>query len=210
MKKLLAVLLAAIMVLGMAACGDTAETTTAAPDTQATDDTTKAADDTTAEAAQYTTKIVAPAVITTIGQADIDVGKQVLKKAGVEFTEDDKLAADAVGNYGTIFMVIGASKKGLGAAGISVEDEVARANAVIDAAKAAGKQIIAMHLGGEDRRGGQSDQIIDAVIVKADFVVVAGTGNADGHFTQILSGTGIPITVVDNTKAAVDVIAALL
>lgn len=207
MKKFLAVMLAAIMLLGVAACGSSDETTTAADTTESA---SQEANEDTQAASTYTTKIVAPAVITTIGQADIDVGKQILKKAGVEFTEDAKLTAEASADYGTIFMVIGASKKGLGAAGISVEDEVARAGALIDAAKAAGKQIIAMHLGGEDRRGGQSDQIIDAVITKADYVIVAGTGDSDGHFTSSAASTGIPLTVVENTKAAVDVIAALL
>lgn len=57
----------------------------------------------------------------------------------------------------------GASVKGFGAAGITVETELARTRAVLAAAQAAGTTVIGVHIGGAERRGCLSEQFIELV-----------------------------------------------
>ena len=205
MKKFLAVLMAALMVLGLVACGETAETTAPAADTtaEAGADTTAA---TEAPAADYTTKIASPVFVTTIGQSDMNQVEQILKKAGIEYTADNQLKEDAF-TGGTLIMAVGGSNKGLGAAGVDANDEIARGDALIAKAQSTGAQVIAMHLGGSSRRGSTSNLIIQPMVEKCNYLIVAGDGDNDGALTQWAGST--PVTIVENAKAVIDIITAL-
>ena len=209
MKKFLALLLAAIMVFGVVACGETAETTAAGEETTAAgEETTAAGEETTAaaEGGAYTTKIATPVVVTTIGQSDMNVVEQILKKVGIEYTADNQLTADAV-NGGTVIMAVGGSNKGLGSAGVDANQEVERGNAIIAKAQETGAQVICMHLGGSSRRGSTSDLMIQPMVAACNYLIVAGDGDSDGQLTAWAAG--VPVTTVADTKAVIDVIAAL-
>lgn len=196
MKKLLAVSLATIMVFGLVACGSSTEATTKA----AGDATTKAA------AAEYTTKIAEPVVVTTIGQSDMNTATQILDKAGITYTADEKLTADSV-NGGTVIMAVGGSNKGLGSAGVDANQEVERGNAILAKAKETGAQVICMHLGGSSRRGSTSDLMIQPMVEGCNFLIIAGDGDSDGQLTAWAGST--PVTTVDDTKAVISVIQGL-
>ena len=196
MKKVLAVVLAALMVFGLVACGESAETTAAAGA-----ETTAAAQE-----AAYTTKIATPVFVTTIGQSDMNVVEQVLKKVGIEYTADAQLKADAV-TGGTVIMAVGGSNKGLGSAGVDANQEVERGKAIIAQAQSVGAQVICMHLGGTARRGSTSDIMIQPMLEGCNYLIVAGDGDSDGQLTTWAAGK--PITTVADTKAVIDVIATL-
>ena len=57
--------------------------------------------------------------------------------------------------------------------------------------------VIAVHVGGESRRGGASDRLIEAVIDQADYVIVTEAGNRDGLFTRAAKGKTVPLVIVD-------------
>jgi hypothetical protein len=102
-----------------------------------------------------------------------------------------------------VIVVMGASLKGMGAAGISMDDEIRRCEALIDAARKSGLKIIGAHIEGMKRRsqgasaGDTSDeQSIDAVAPRSDLLIVNKDGDSDGRFTAISREKNIPMIAV--------------
>ena len=107
----------------------------------------------------------------------------------------------AKGGYKTMLVVIGSSAKGLGASGITIDQEVERLNAMMAKAKEMGIQVIAAHIEGKARRGkpGSADErSIDAILPFADHIVVNKEGDADGKFTKFAGEKNVPITYLDS------------
>jgi len=104
--------------------------------------------------------------------------------------------------YKTLLVVIGSSAKGLGASGITVDDEIARLDRMIKEAKRLGIQIIAAQIEGKARRdnvGGPNERSIDAIAPFADHIIVKKDANTDGRFTKIAQEKEIPLTIIDET-----------
>lgn len=217
MKKLASVLaLALSLSLVLTACGggktETPSTTPSAPSTSTTtpeatepaegDYTwrTSADNKVVTENGTFTKDNVAGDVlITSIGQsADVSMLDALMKKVGANYTFNATAPADEVANYGTLILACGASSKGLGAAGISQEDELARAQAIVDTCKDKGIVVIAAHLGGSARRGALSDQFNDMALTCANYIIVVEEGNDDGKFTDAAVDKGIPVTLVNS------------
>ena len=142
-------------------------------------------------------QVTEPILITSFGQsADSSMLDALMKKTAAEFTFNATATADDLANYGTIIIASGASSKGLGAAGISEEDEVARAEAIVQAVQDSDVTVILAHLGGAARRGTLSDEFTDMALQCADYIMVVEEGNDDGKFTDAATDAGIPITLL--------------
>ncbi len=77
-----------------------------------------------------------PLLITSVGQsADGQMVRIIAQRAGLNFTYDAVAGTDALSGYKTVVLVVGGSSKGLGAAGINLDQEEQRAQALTDAAK---------------------------------------------------------------------------
>jgi hypothetical protein len=88
----------------------------------------------------------------------------------------------------------------MGAAGIEIEDELARAAALIAEARKLGIKIIGAHVEGMKRRaqgadpGDNSDEVsIDAVCPFSSLLIVKKEGDEDGRFTTISKSKNIPM-----------------
>lgn len=108
--------------------------------------------------------------------------------------------------YKSLIITMGASLKGMGAAGIQIEDELARAAVLIAEAHKEGIKVIGAHIEGLKRRsqgaaaGDTTDeQSIDAVAPNSDILLVLKEGNADGRFTVISKSKRIPLIEFDKT-----------
>ena len=102
--------------------------------------------------------------------------------------------------YGSVIFAIGASLKGMGASGLTIESEEARLKRVIDYCKQNKVFIIAVHVGGTALRGApgsDNERMIDAVTPFADYIIVTNESNKDGRFTKIAASRKIPLTEVD-------------
>jgi hypothetical protein len=111
--------------------------------------------------------------------------------------------------YRTIIIAIGASLKGMGASGLTVDDEVARLKKIIDYCKQNNIFIIGAHVGGSSKRGapgGDNERMIDAVAPYADYLIVTTDGNKDGRFTKIAEEKGIPLTQIEYALELVDIL----
>ncbi len=162
-----------------------------------------------------------PVLVTSCGQS---IGpttiKVVLQRLKLAYDIDplatpDVLQAKAKAGtpYKSLIITMGASLKGMGAAGIEIEDELARAAALIAEARKLGVKIIGAHIEGLKRRsqgaaaGDTTDeQSIDTVAPNADILVVYKEGNSDGRFTVISQAKKIPLVEFEKT---LDLIPAL-
>lgn len=111
--------------------------------------------------------------------------------------------------YKSIIIAIGASLKGMGASGLTIEDEIKRLNEIIKYCKANNIFIIAVHVGGVSKRGaagGDNERMIDTVAPFADYIIVVEDSNKDGRFTTIAKEKKIPLTEIKFALGLVDVI----
>ncbi|WP_455465347.1 DUF6305 family protein, partial [Candidatus Hodarchaeum mangrovi] len=60
--------------------------------------------------------------------------------------------------------------------------------------------IIAVHVGGESKRGApgsDNEKMIDAIAPYADYIIVTKDSNKDERFTNIAKNKGIPLTEIE-------------
>lgn len=110
--------------------------------------------------------------------------------------------------YETIIFAIGASLKGMGASGLTVDDEVNRLKKIIAYCKEKNIFIIAVHAAGTSGRGApgsDNERMIDAVAPFADYIIVVADSNKDGRFTAIAQDKGIPLSEVEYALEIVDI-----
>ena len=99
----------------------------------------------------------------------------------------------------SMIVVLGGSGKGLGAAGLDIPSELARCTALVAEAKKHNVKIVAMHIGGADRRGPNSAPFL-TFAGDADFVIVRADGNADGYFTNLCAEKKIPLYTIQKSS----------
>jgi hypothetical protein len=142
-----------------------------------------------------------PILITSAGQsADVQIGGVLAKRAGLSATLSKNATRQDLGEKKTLVLVIGVSMKGLGAAGLDLEQEKTRVRELIDEAQSKDIPLLCLHLGGESRRGELSDQMIQDFLPYAQMVIVVKSGNKDGLFTKICADKNIPILEVERTS----------
>ena len=151
-----------------------------------------------------------PAILTSIGQsADIEMVRVLLTRAGIPFKANALIQANELASSDkTLVLVVGGSSKGLGAAGISADDELKRAQVVVQKAKDMGMKIISLHIGGDARRGSLSDGFIKYAVPLSDYVIVVSEGDKDGLFTSLTNQSKIPFNKVDKISAVGSPLAA--
>jgi len=164
-------------------------------------------------------KAQAPVLVTSCGQSPGPLKITVfLKRLGIEYDyKTDATDKDiAPKKYKTVIIVTGASLKGMGAAGVSMKDELVRTAALLDAAKKQGVLIVGAHVEGMARRaqgadaGDNSDeQSIDAVCPKAQVLLIRKDGDEDGRFTAIAKNQNIPMVAFEKNLEIEGVLKAL-
>ena len=196
-KKIFALLLAAMLVLSLAACGDKTDDSSNNGDNSNNNSANTEVSGLTEAIAEY------PALVTSGGQsADYQMIATVMEKQGMEFTTNNLATSADLGDAKTLIVVVGGSSKGLGAAGIDADQELARTDALIAAAKDKGITILAMHTGGSARRGTLSDSFINPAFEGCDAAIVVSEGDTDGLMSGILAKNSTPATYIENTAGA--------
>jgi len=147
-----------------------------------------------------------PLLITNAGQGSgAKMSRVLIQKTGVvtdfEYNAEPTVADLQKKSYKTMFVVIGSTAKGLGASGITIDDEIVRLTAMIGEAKKQKIQVVAILLEGKAKRGkpgGADERCIDAIAPFAQYLVVKKDGNEDGRFDAIAKKTGAPLTLIDD------------
>ena len=151
-------------------------------------------------------KFEAPVLVTSFGQStDGSMIEQVMKRLKtVSYSYNPTATGADLDGVKTVVIAVGNSTKGLGAAGISQEQETARAKEFMAAVEKKGVKVILCHIGGATRRGSLSDAFADMVLPLSSYMVVKEDGNEDSKFTSYASLNSIPITLVYGSKDTVD------
>jgi len=159
-------------------------------------------------------KVELPLVATTCGQSPGALMVWVLsKQIKLPCDRDDLLTAEHLkakaeeGNpYKTLIITTGTSMKGMGAAGVDIDFEIARIEAVIEEAKKEGILIIGAHIEGMARRVDATDAAsIATVIPESKLLLIREDSNEDGYFTKAAEEQGIPIITFKETLDLTDV-----
>ncbi|MDY4032818.1 MAG: DUF6305 family protein [Pyramidobacter sp.] len=149
--------------------------------------------------------------LTPIGQSpDGMMVRVVLRSLKVATDYEPLMKPESLKDQKVLVAVVGASSKGMGAAGINQEDELARAKALCEAAAGKGMKILVMHVGGEGRRGGSSNAFIEAASAYADDFIVVDGGNTDGLFDRLAAARKAEILTAPNVKGTKEPLKTLL
>lgn len=150
-----------------------------------------------------------PVLLTSVGQsADYEMVKTMLDKSSIKYNKQGMATSADIGDAKTLVLAVGGSSKGLGAAGIDANGEIARVKELVDAADEKGLTIIAVHVGGEARRGDLSDKFVAPSFDKADYAIVVKDGDKDGLMAGLAATKGIPMDTVDSMADVVDKLGA--
>jgi hypothetical protein len=157
-------------------------------------------------------KAQTPILLTSCGQSPGPARIKVfLQRQQIDYDLKDTATAKDLSAkpYKTLIVVTGASLKGMGAAGVSIGDEIARVNALMAEARKKGMTVIGAHVEGMERRakgaaaGDNSDeQSIDAVCPRSNFLIVRKDGDEDGRFTAFQKKNVPVIFFEKNTELA--------
>ena len=144
-----------------------------------------------------------PLLITSAGQnAEVQIAGVLAKRAGLTYTLSKLAGPKDLTGMKTLVLVLGTSLKGLGAAGLDVDKEKTRVEELAAEARATATPILCLHLGGEGRRGEQTDALMAGLLPLARRVIVVKSGNADGFFTKICRAGNIPLVEVEKAADA--------
>lgn len=114
--------------------------------------------------------------------------------------------------YKTVIFAVGASMKGMGASGLTVDTEEARLKKIIEHCKKNKILVVAVHVGGKSTRGPKGsdhERMIDAVAPSADYLIVTKESNHDGRFSAIAKAKNIPLTEIEAALDMVELMAKL-
>jgi hypothetical protein len=171
------------------------------------------------EAQDSPVKAELPALRTACGQSPgpervlfflkrLDFEHEIVEQATAQHLKD--------GSFKAVIIVTGASLKGMGAAGVSIQEEIERTEALIEEAKRQGITLIGAHVEGMSRRaqgaaaGDNTDEMsIDAVMPHSDVMVVRQDGNGDRRFSIISENSDIPLILFEKNMEMGDVLTGL-
>lgn len=149
----------------------------------------------------------APLLLTSAGQSpDVQLAVVLAKRAGIENTLVKLATAKDLAGVKTLGLVVGASLKGLGAAGIDTAKEKERVRALLEEAAKKGIPVLFLHLGGDQRRGELTDAMVADVLPAARMAVIVKSADGDGLFSKICKERGIPLVAVEKTADAAEVL----
>jgi hypothetical protein len=150
-------------------------------------------------------KFEQPLLITSAGQsAEVQLVAILAKRSDLDYILVKSASPGDLDDAKTLVLSLGASLKGLGAAGLDVQQEKDRVAVLIEAARSRNIPIVCLHMGGKDRRGGQSDDFISTFLPYARFAIIVKSGNQDGLFTRICDRHDIPLIEVEKTVNAME------
>jgi len=154
-----------------------------------------------------------PILITSIGQSPGAMMAKVLaKRVNLEYVYNPTATGEDLEgmNVNSIVAVVGASGKGLGAAGLDIEDEISRVEELFQQVKELGLPVIIMHIEGVQRRGDMSNQLINTFVPKSEYLIAQKSGNDDGLFTELSQENEIPLEEVEKAAGAATVLDKLI
>lgn len=149
-----------------------------------------------------------PVLITPAGQSSGALMVHVLaNRAGLDNTYSELASVQQLDGAQSLIIVVGASMKGLGAAGMSLAQELGRIESLLERARRDRIGVVAVHIEGNPRRDAAGDELAELAFRHASRAVVRDDGDRDGFFTELASAHEVELIRV---PAATDVGAVLV
>jgi hypothetical protein len=149
-------------------------------------------------------KFEQPVLLTSAGQsADVTIAGMLFKKANIQAKSLPQAKTTDLEGVKTLVVVAGFSSKGMGAAGISREQELTRVKSLLAAAQEKKLKVVTLHLGGKARRGNQSDDFNKMAAEASSYLLVVKQGDEDQFFSKIAAEKKIPFDLVDKIADAI-------
>lgn len=146
-------------------------------------------------------KYPSPFLLTAAGQTpDVLMVKIVSERSKLDFKYQALAKAADLAGAKSVLVVMGVSMKGLGSAGIKLDEEAARVLRLLEEARKLGLPVIGVFAGGAGGRGGR-DQLTDSLLAqvapKVDYLVVIRSGDKDRFLGGIAEKNKIPLTYME-------------
>jgi hypothetical protein len=150
-----------------------------------------------------------PLLITSAGQSpDVQLAVILARRAGIEHTLSQMATGQELEGAASLAVVVGASLKGLGAAGIDTAKEKERVKGLLTEAAGRDIPILFLHLGGDQRRGQLTDEMIVEYLPAAQWALILKSGNQDGLFTRLARDNNVPLHEVERTADGSEILKA--
>lgn len=150
-------------------------------------------------------KLQGPVAVTTIGQSPgaMQVAMLLRQLKIQALQKDDLVPSELVGKgYKVLVLTMGTSLKGMGAAGVDLNSEINRCNALVAEARKQKMFVIGAQIEGLKRRTDDSDERSNkAVCAVADLLLTRKEIDHDSYFTNVAKQRKIPLM---QTKEALD------
>jgi hypothetical protein len=157
-----------------------------------------------APASAQDSRFEGPLLITSAGQSpDAQLASILARRAGIEHTLSNMATVSDLAGMKSLGIVVGASLKGLGAAGLDTNKEKERVRALIAEANRRNIPVLFFHLGGDQRRGQLTDELITEYLPLARWALIVKSGNHDGLMTRLSNGRKVPLHEVERTTDGV-------
>ena len=146
-----------------------------------------------------------PALITSAGQsADVQILKTLFDRSKVTAKTLPLAKPSDLDGVKTLVIAVGGSSKGLGAAGIDAAKETARLKSLLAKARELKIPVLAMHIGGESKRGDLSDGLFSLVAEASAQVVMIKDGDKDGFLSKTATANKVPLHTVEKLIAVME------
>ncbi|HKM42397.1 MAG TPA: DUF6305 family protein [Limnochordia bacterium] len=145
-----------------------------------------------------------PILVTSAGQSADDMILRVMlgRLFGEEVDREPMAAPADLEGKKSLALVVGVSNKGLGSAGINLDQEFERIQTLLEAAKENDIHVFLLHIGGPSRRGAGSDQVAELVSAYAHHIIVTAESNQDNYFDDLAEKNGAEVLVVETRNDA--------
>lgn len=149
-----------------------------------------------------------PVLITSLGQSiDYMMMERILDNLGLDFDCMPNAQHSDLSGYDSVLVIVGSSKKGLSISNTSTESELKRISDMHDFANEQYPKIILVHMGGKNRRGLLSDDIIKAALPLSSAIIVVEDGDFDKLFSNYAQINNIWFAEVPDMHELQDLVA---
>lgn len=155
-----------------------------------------------------------PILITSCGQSP---GGVYIKVVCRQLKYEAELVETATANdlgvkpYKTLFMITGTSLKGLGSAGVNLDSEIKRCEALVKKAKETGVKVVVAQIEGPSRRSDESDErSIRSMTPLGDVLITHKGVDKDGYFTKTAAEKKIPQIFIDQQMELLKVLPQII
>lgn len=141
-------------------------------------------------------------LITSVGQStDTYIIKDIANKLLIHTLFMPQATEDDLDGVKTVVFVIGYSNLSEKVNQLDFETEMIRLDALLSQAKYDHMKVIALYVGGTQRRSAKTDAFLDQILPNSHYIIATTEGDFDHKISDIASTSDIPLTLVEEINA---------